>query len=170
MGLKARIRGLEAKAEWLETWGELRKMELAFRMEVAERRLADLMAEKARADAQAAARAAQEAAHAALVASLPPPRPRPPTPPSDPTPSNELLRPPPLSPVNLVKEISSSAGEEIIQPPPVPLPEIEAWTHDPPEHMRIEKVTWRLRTLQDDFDDDEDDEREDDYYDPLSYA
>ena len=156
MSLKARIRGLEAKVEWLETWGELRKMELTFRMEVAERRLADLMAEKARADAQAAARAVQETAHAALVASLPPSRPRPPPPPPEPTPSNELLRPPPLSPPEPL--------------PPVPLPKIEAWTHDPPEHLRIEKVTWRLRTPQDDYDDDEDDEREDDYYDPLSYA
>jgi hypothetical protein len=76
-------RGLEATVEWLEMWGEPRKMELSFRMEVAE------------------------------------PEPR---------------------------------------------------TQDPPEHMQIEKVTWRQRTLQDDFDDDENDEREDDYYDPLSYA
>ena len=29
MSLKARIRGLEAKVEWLERWGELRKVDRA---------------------------------------------------------------------------------------------------------------------------------------------
>jgi hypothetical protein len=42
------------------------------------------------------------------------------------------------------------------KPPPALPPKAEAWTHDPPEHMQIEKVTWRMRGPQDDLDDEED--------------
>jgi hypothetical protein len=58
------------------------------------------------------------------------------------------------------------AGKEVALPsPPEPPPtKAEAWTHNPPEHMQIEKVTWRMRTPQDDLDDD------DGYYDPFRDA
>ena len=39
--------------------------------------------------------------------------------------------------------------------PPTPPPKTETWTHDPPEHLQIEKVTWRRRGPEDDLDDDE---------------
>jgi hypothetical protein len=32
---------------------------------------------------------------------------------------------------------------------------METWTHDPPEHMQIEKVIWRMRMPQDDLDDED---------------
>jgi hypothetical protein len=54
-----------------------------------------------------------------------------------------------------------------VVPPPAPPPKTEAWTHDPPEHMQIEKVTWRMHRPQDDLDDEED---EYDEYDVLRDA
>ena len=41
------------------------------------------------------------------------------------------------------------------QPPTEPL--VPPFVYDPPEHMQIRPVTWRLRTAEDDLDDDDDD-------------
>jgi hypothetical protein len=163
MSLKARIRGLEAKVEWLERWGELRKVDRALKYRQSVKKIVDYLtanpkaAERlgvgdlvraqpghldladaiARARAQAAA--ADAAAYAAERATTGPPKPSPPEP------------PPPDSPSE--------------KPPSALPPKVEAWTHDPPEHLQIEKVTWRMRGPQDELDDEEE---EDGYYDPFS--
>ena len=153
MSLKARLKRLEAQVEWLEFDGMLRMCELKLELIDKKRQIADHLA----ANPEAAALFAAAGITSIRPTPRPPaPSPAPPLPPARP-PSYELLRPPPPPPA---------------PPPPPPElpPKAEVWTHDPREHMRIEKVTWRVRTPQDDFDDDEEDEREDDYYDPLSYA
>ena len=164
MSLKARIRSLEAKVEWLERWGELRQVDKALKYRQSVKQIVDFLeanptaaarlgvADLTRvrpgrpdlADVLARARAAQ--ADADVPA---PPRPPPPPPPELPPPDS-----PPEKPATA--------------PPPASPPKTEAWTHDPPEHLQIEKVTWRMRGPQDDLDDD--DEQEDDYYDPLRNA
>jgi hypothetical protein len=152
MSLKARIRGLEAKVEWLERWGELRKVEQALKYRESVKKIVDYLTANPKAaerlgvgdlvraqpghldlaDAIARARAQAAAADAAERATTGPPKPPPPKPP-----------PPEPSPENPVP------------PPPALPPKAEAWTHDPPEHMQIEKVTWRMRGPQDDLDDEE---------------
>jgi hypothetical protein len=152
VSLKARIRGLEAKVEWLEQWGELRKIELQFKLQQKKREIADRLAANPKAAALFAA------AGITSIRPTPPPPPAPPPPP----------RPPPLPPPPSHVESPSAlrapppARAEIVQPPP----KTEAWTHDPPEHLQIEKVTWRRCGAQDDLDDDEEDE----YFDPLRHA
>jgi hypothetical protein len=149
MSLKARLRSLEAKVDWLERYGELRKVEQALEYrqsvkEVVDRLTANPTAAArfgitdlprgrlALADAVAAGRAA--VVDAAVPAA---PRQRPPTPPERPPPDS-----PPEKPVAAPSPHTSS-------------PKTEAWTHDPPEHMQIAKVTWRRRGPQDDLDNDE---------------
>jgi hypothetical protein len=153
VSLKARIRGLEAKVEWLEQWGELRKIELQFKLQQKKREIADRLAANPKAAALFAA--------AGITSIRPTPRPAPPPPPPPLPPPRP---PPPLSPVESPSALRAPppAREEIVQPPP----KTEAWTHDPPEHLRIEKVTWRRCGAQDDLDDDEEDE----YFDPLRHA
>jgi hypothetical protein len=150
VSLKARIRGLEAKVEWLETRGELRKIELQFKLQQKKREIADRLAANPKAAALFAA--------AGITFIRPTPRPAPPPPLPPPRP------PPPLSPVESPSALRAPppARAEIVQPPP----KTEAWTHDPPEHLQIEKVTWRRCGAQDDLDDDEEDE----YFDPLRHA
>jgi hypothetical protein len=158
VSLKGRIRGLEARIEWLETRGELRKIELQFKLQQKKREIADRLAANPKAAALFAA---------AGITSIRP-TPRPPLPPSPPP----LPPPPPLSPVEPPAALRAPppAEEEIVRPPPpAPPPKTEAWTHDPPEHLQIEKVTWRRCGAQDDLDDD-DEEEEDEYYDPLRQA
>jgi hypothetical protein len=155
MSLKARIRSLEVKVEWLERCGELRKVEQALKYRQSVAQVVDRLTASptvaarfgitdlprgrlALADAVAAGRAA--VVDAAVPAA---PRQPPPPPPE---------RPPPDSPPK--------------KPVAAPSPKTEPWTHDPPEHMQIEKVTWRRCGLQDDPDDDEEDE----YFDPLMHA
>jgi hypothetical protein len=151
VSLKARIRGLEAKVEWLEQWGELRKIELQFKLQQKKREIADRLAANPKAAALFAA--------AGITFIRPTPRPAPPPPLPPPRP------PPPLSPVESPSALRAPppAREEIVRPPP----KTEAWTHDPPEHLQIEKVTWRRCGAQDDLDDDDE---EDEYYDPLRHA
>jgi hypothetical protein len=153
VSLKARIRGLEAKVEWLETRGELRKIELQFKLQQKKREIADRLAANPKAAALFAA--------AGIKSIRPTPRPAPPPPPPPLPPPRP---PPPLSPVESPSALRAPppAWEEIVQPPP----KTEAWTHDPPEHLQIEKVTWRRCGAQDDLDDDEEDE----YFDPLRHA
>jgi hypothetical protein len=153
VSLKARIRGLEAKVEWLEQWGELRKIELQFKLQQKKREIADRLAANPKAAALFAA--------AGITSIRPTPRPAPPPPPPPLPPPRP---PPPLSPVESPSALRAPppAREEIVQPPP----KTEAWTHDPPEHLQIEKVTWRRCGAQDDLDDDEEDE----YFDPLRHA
>jgi hypothetical protein len=154
VSLKGRIRGLEARIEWLETRGELRKIELQFKLQQKKREIADRLAANPKAAALFAA--------AGITSIRPTPRPPPPSPPP-------LPPPPQLSPMEPPAALRAPppAGEEIVRPPtPAPSPKAEALTHDPPEHLRIEKVTWRMRGPQDDLDDEEEDE----YYDPLRQA
>ena len=142
MSLKARLRSLEARVEWLERCGELRKVEQALKYRQSVAQVVDRLTANPKvaarfgitdlprgrlplADAIAAGRAAINDAAVAAAPRHPPPE-----------------RPPPELP-----------------PPPSP-PKTEAWSHDPPEHLQIEKVTWRRRGPQDDLDDDEEDEEE----------
>ena len=160
MSLKARLRSLEAKVDWLERYGELRKVEQALKYRQSVKQVVDRLTANptvaarfgitdlprgrlALADAIAAGRAAQAAAAVPAAPRHPPP------PPPE--------RPPPDSPPE--EPVAASS-------PPASSPKTEAWTHDPPEHMQIEKVTWGRRGPQDDLDDDEEDE----YYDPLGHA
>jgi hypothetical protein len=154
VSLKARIRGLEAKVEWLEQWGELRKIELQFKLQQKKREIADRLAANPKAAALFAA--------AGITSIRPTPRPAPPPPPPPLPPPRP---PPPLSPVESPSALRAPppARAEIVQPPP----KTEAWTHDPPEHLQIEKVTWRRCGAQDDLDDDDE---EDEYYDPLRHV
>jgi hypothetical protein len=41
------------------------------------------------------------------------------------------------------------------KPVAAPPPKTEVWTHNPPEHLQIEKVIWRMRGPQDDLDEEE---------------
>ena len=185
MSLKARLKRLEAQVKWLEFDGMLRLCELKLELLDKKRQIADHLAANPEAAALFAA--------VGITSIRPTPR--------------------PLSPVNLVKEISSPAGRggpqgrrgtrslntniatvmktespsalrapppageesRVVRPspperpPPESPPKTEAWTHDPPEHMQIEKVTWRMRTSQDDLDDDDDGDDEE-YCDPLRDA
>jgi hypothetical protein len=159
VSLQARIRGLEARVEWLERWGELRKVEQALKY----RRSVKQVVDRLTANPTAAARLGV----ADMVGTLPgrdtasladriarsrlavrpstgPPKPSPPGSPSRDSPPPE---PPP---------------EEPVAAPP---PKTKVWTHDPPAHLQIEKVTWRRRGPEDDFDDEEDE-----YDDPLGHA
>ena len=150
MSLKARLRGLEAKVDWLERYGELRKVEQALKYRQSVKQVVDRLT----ANPQAAARlgvadmvgtrpgrgAASLAdmiarRRAAVATSTGPP----------------LEKPPEKPP-----EKPAAAPS----PPPSP-PKTETWTHDPPEHLQIEKVTWRRRGPEDDLDDDDDDEEYD---------
>jgi hypothetical protein len=160
MSLKARIRGLEVKVEWLERCGELRKMEQVLKHHQTMRQVVDqLSANPAAAarlglaglvrvppgrtadakliDAMARGRARAGQADAAVPAA---PR-----------------HPPPLPPEPPPEEPTSESP-----------PKAEAWTHDPPEQMQVEKVTWRMRGPRDDLDDEEEDEY--DEYDVLRDA
>ena len=149
MSLKARLRSLEAKVDWLERCGELRQVEQALKYRQSVAQVVDQLTANPKvaarfgitdlprgrlplADAIAAGRAA--VVDAAVLAA---PRHPPPPPPE---------RPPPDSPPE--------------KPVAAPSPKMKAWTHDPPEHPQIEKVTWRRRGPQDDLDDDEEDEEE----------
>ena len=153
MSLKARLRSLEAKVEWLERWGELRKVESALKYRQSTRQIVDQLeanpkaaarlgvadmvgtrpgrsAGRTLADVIADGRARAARADAAVPAATGPPLEKPPKKPAA-APS------PPPSPL------------------PMSSPKTEAWTHDPPEHMQIEKVTWRRRGPEDDLDDEE---------------
>ena len=191
MSLKARLKRLEAQVEWLEFDGMLRVCELKLELIDKKRQIADHLAANPEAAALFAA--------AGITSIRPTPR--------------------PLSPVDLVKGISSPArasegteggarraegdsvsqqedryrddyrvplrpcgppppaGEAIVrpsppEPPPLALPpKAEVWTHDPPEHMQIAPVRWRMRTAEDDWEDENDEEEDEyEYHDPLSYV
>jgi hypothetical protein len=127
MSLKARIRGLEAKVEWLERWGELRKVEQALKYRASVKKIVDYLTANPKVAVRLGIADQVRAQPEHLDLADAPPEPQPPEPlPEDSAPSPAL--------------------------PPKP----EVWTHDPPEHMQIEKVTWRMRGPQDDLDDEED--------------
>jgi hypothetical protein len=167
VSLKARIRGLEVKVEWLERWGELRKVDQALRYRQSVKKIVDYLEANptaaarlgvadlvgtlpGRDTASLADRIARS--RAAVRTSTGPPKP---SLPGSPSPGFLPREPPP----------PEAPSEEPVTAPP---PKTEAWTHDPPEHLQIEKVTWRMRGPQDDLGDDEEEEAE--YYDPLRHA
>src|SRR6266446_2185106 len=139
MSLKARLKRLEAAVEWLEFDGMLRACELRLELIDKKREIAE------HDPAFAAARG--------WIAAPPKPSPPPQAPPpqaapqAPPAPAELPQPPPPPTPPQLPPRVV---------PPPAPPPMTEAWTHDPPEHMQIEKVTWRMHRPQDDLDDEED--------------
>jgi len=173
MSLKARLKRLEAQVEWLEFDGMLRACELRLELIDKMRQIADHLA------------ANPEAAGITPIRPTPRPLSQVDLVEEIPSPAGGGARRAEGDSVSQHEDRYRDdyrvplrpcgppppAGEEVVRPsPPALPPKVEVWTHDPPKHMQIEKVIWRMRTLQDDLDDGEDDEREDDYYDPLSYA
>ncbi len=146
-GLRRRVLALDRQVAWLETDGMLINIEAMFKVLEMKQEIADRIAS----DPAAAARWAE----ADYGLKLPPPRvtPRPP-----PTP------PPPPSPPEPVREQPPAAAPPVAAaplPPPAPSPRpppeppAPTWQpYEPPEHMQIRPVRWRLRDVTDDLDDD----------------
>jgi len=146
MSLMARIRRFEARLEWLDDKGPLRRCEIEFKwLKMKE---------------QVEARLAREPGHemarhlgSVMGVKLPPlPKPPPPAPVVRPPPPAPPPSPPP-SPASVARE--RSFADVVQRPPrswPPPPPPVEWETHDIPEHMQIRPVTWRRRGPQDDDD------------------
>ena len=159
MRLTARIKRLEREVHWLKYEGWARSLEMRMKlMEHATALKAHKAAQKAKAAAEKAPRPQPPAAEA--------PRPEEPRearrlegPGSEkvlvPTKARSLLRAdrdaslrdaPQGEVVGQGETLGTSV--EPVEPP---------FVYDPPEHMQIRPVTWRLRTAEDDWEDDDDD-------------
>jgi hypothetical protein len=118
MSLKARLNRLDAEVEWLRWSGRLRAVELQMDLVAAQR--ARTKVEEKRVDAAKAEARRREAARREALEQVkrrlePPPPPVPPKP----SPVAEAVR-----------------AEEPAERP---------FNYDPPEHMQIRPVTWRIR-------------------------
>ncbi len=160
--LRRRVLALDRRVRWLETEGALINIEAMFKVLEMKQEIADRIAT----DPVAAAKWVE----AGYEIGLPPPRvkPRPPLPPPLPPP------PPPRPPEPPREQPPTAAPPVAAAPPPAPAPRpppespAPTWQpYDPPEHMQIRPVRWRLRGAEDYLDDD-DDPPEDDDSDPFA--
>ena len=158
MSLKARIKRLEREVQWLKYEGWARSLEMRMKlMEHATALKAHKAAQKAKAAAEKAPRPRRSAGHAPPAAE--PPRPE------EPRevrrlegPATEMA----LVPTKALSLLRADRDASLRDAPQgeakrASTVEPEPFVYDPPEHMQIRPVTWRLRTAEDDWDDDDDD-------------
>ena len=155
MSLKARIGRLEREVHWLKYEGWVRSLEMRMKlMETMTALAAHKAAQKEKAAAEKAPRPRLSAGHAPPAAD--------PSRPEEPRdarrlegPATEMVLVPTLRDASLRDAPRGEVvvGSEGVASPPVEPP----FVYDPPEHMQIRPVTWRLRTAEDDWEDDDDD-------------
>ena len=171
MSLKARIARLEREVDWLRYEGWVRSLELRMKLmqqmtALESHKAAQKAKEKAPRPRLSAGRARLQSrvssgADGSRHRSGAPPAPEAPRP-EEPREARRLEGPgagatlaPSLRDASLR---DAPQGEVVVGPERPPPPPVEPpFVYDPPEHMQIRPVTWRLRTAEDDWDDDDDD-------------